>query len=273
MALNLPPPDHRRLPGASLALVVCQVRFDEQPSVREATIGKPFLTAVQDEYPTPTQLRGEQLTIGLNLPGAPETTQLKGWRAASADGGWTVSLLPDSVAVETSAFTSFEEEMAPRLARLLAVTEELISPALSERLGLRFVNLLPPLSDEEISVSRWSEAVSEAFRGPAQTPGLADGLLSLESRTIFDGGGDMKAAVRWTFGTTDRLLLDIDVFRDVSRVFSAEELVAEAQRCNDLAVQLFYAALSTDMLEKLGGVHNDGASGGGESPISRSTRI
>jgi uncharacterized protein (TIGR04255 family) len=228
------------------------VRFDEQPSVAEASLGRAFLEAVREEYPSPGQLRAEQLMVGINMPGGPEasTTHRRGWRAISADQAWTLSLLPDSVALETTSFDSFGD-MEARLSRVLQVTNDLVSPALVERIGLRFVNLLPQAGSGPSDPLAWANMLSPSLRGPALDSTLSTGLVILESRALFDSDGDLKANVRWAFGATDRLVLDLDVFSEASELFEVLALQDKARRCNDLAVQLFYASLAPQSVQAL----------------------
>jgi uncharacterized protein (TIGR04255 family) len=221
-------------------------------------IGRSFLETVHEEYPTPTQLRAEQVTFGIGLP-SPEFSPVsrRGWRVASADGAWIVLLLPDSVSIETTAFTYFGEFEA-RLTRLMATVDDLLQPTLNERLGLRFVNLLPPLDSEHsksesLEIGKWSAVLAEPFQGPAKHPGFAGGMQHLDARMVLEAEPGLKAGVRWSFGSSspEGVLLDIDVFRDVPEVFSIDDVISTANRCNDVAVQVFGSAVSSETLEQL----------------------
>jgi len=239
-------------------LVVCQVRFEEQSQVAEAGLGRQFLEAVATEYPTPTQLRAEQLKLGLGLGSADfSTATKKGWRAASADSAWNVTLLPDSVGIETSAYTEFSD-LQIRLRSLLAIVQDLVAPALSERIGLRFVNTIPlPASKRGTeaqvlaSAPEWAELLSAEFQGPAQRSELATGLQSFDARALFDAGDGVRALVHWAFGGTDRLLIDIDAFRDAPEVFATDRLLSQAERCDDVCLQLFQNAVAAATLNRL----------------------
>jgi uncharacterized protein (TIGR04255 family) len=253
MPLTLPVPDGQILPGASLALVVCQLRFEEHEQELQSAIGRQFLQELAADYPIPARVRSQEVTIDMNQAReGVARAQRHGWRAATVDNKWAVTLLPNAVSVETTAFTSFAD-FSRRLSRALEVTTALVQPVLTERLGLRFVNLLPtPRSTSKpAALPTGTSLFIEPMRGPAATPELAAGVINFEGRCLFDAGDGLRVNLRWGLGSGDQTPIDIDVFRESQSVFGLESALVDATRCNVIASSLFQSILSKSALSRL----------------------
>ncbi|MHB8394329.1 MAG: TIGR04255 family protein [Candidatus Dormibacteria bacterium] len=236
-----------------MALVVCQLRFEEHEQELQSAIGRQFLQELAADYPIPARVRSQEVTIDVNpVREDVAKTQRQGWRASTVDNKWAVTLLPNAVNLETTAFTTFAD-FSQRLSRALEVTRDLIQPVLTERLGLRFVNLLPtPHSTTKVAdLPTGTSLFIEPMRGPAATPQLAAGVIGFEGRCLFDAGDGLRVNLRWGLGSGDQTPIDIDVFRDSQSVFNLDSALAEATRCNAVASSLFQSILSKSALSRL----------------------
>ena len=115
MGLNLPNPDTSRLPHSPLELVICQIRFDRRLRVGEAPTALAFhedLGGPSGRYQQLDEIEGQQLVI-LAGPGVEQTSQSRktsGWKFSSENGEWIVTLMPDHVALETTAYTTWDDD-------------------------------------------------------------------------------------------------------------------------------------------------------------------
>ncbi len=202
MRLELPAPDTTRLEKSPLQLVVCQVRFEDIPSVTDPRLALAIhgrLGGREGPYPILEQLKGEQLEVTLGIGGSPIATQtspLNGWRLFSQGRDWIVSLLPGSVSLETTAYTIWDGDFNSRLASLLDAVSEELRPALEQRLGLRYVDLLT--EPEVTSPVGWQGWVETKFLGPIlhERNWASDALRTAAARDRDWRRGSMHAKAR-----------------------------------------------------------------------------
>src|SRR3990172_10712758 len=148
MPLNLPEPDVARLAKSPLQLVVFQVRFEDVPSVADPRIALAVHKNLGDRtgrFPLLEPLRGSQVEVKVGIGGSPisaEQSPLSGWRFLSQGRDWTVSLLPGSVALETTAYTTWDADFGPLLTQCLDAVNAEVRPVLEQRVGLRYVDLI-----------------------------------------------------------------------------------------------------------------------------------
>src|SRR3954452_5427635 len=108
MPLELPEPDTTRLPRSPLELVVFQVRFNRHAAVSDAHTATRFQTALARRVEGFGEI-SEVVAGEVNVSIGPATQTVNearttGWRFASAPTTAAV-LMPDHVALETSAYT------------------------------------------------------------------------------------------------------------------------------------------------------------------------
>lgn len=259
MALVLAEPDRTRLARSPLQLVVCQLRFEDIPSVADPRVGlaiHEMLGSRTGAYPLLEQLKGEQLEVQIGV-GGPITTQqspLSGWRLFSEDRRWIVSLLPGSVALETTAYTTWEE-FGPRLAAVFAAAAEELKPVLEQRLGLRYVDVLT--EPEVSSPIGWRGWIVDELLGPVLHDRLGPFVRSTQQQLEIDAGDGIRCALRHgalpdrARGDHTNYLLDWDIYRDHAQPFGLSDINAAASSFNLLALKLFQQAITPDMLNYL----------------------
>lgn len=260
MALALAEPDKTRLARSPLQLVVCQLRFEDIPSVADPRIGlaiHEFLGGRTGPYPIFEQLKGEQLEvqIGVGGPIATQQSTLSGWRLFSEDRRWIVSLLPGSIALETTAYTTWEEEFGPRLRAVFAAAAEELKPVLEQRLGLRYVDVL---TEPEVTTPiGWRGWIVDELLGPILHERLGPFVRSTRQQLEIDTGDGTRCTLRHgalsdkVHGDRTSYLLDWDVYRDHAQPFDLADLSAAAASFNLLALRLFQQAITPEMLSYL----------------------
>ncbi|MEX0985345.1 MAG: TIGR04255 family protein [Actinomycetota bacterium] len=254
MVLGLPSPNRQKLPFSPLELTVCQVRFEETLAIADAKL----ILAIRDRlggesrYP---RLEQEQpsFQVAVSAQGAPTQPlmgQVFGWKLQSADATWRVSIMPTFVALETTDYDTWED-FGPQMGVLLDATAELISPALEQRLGLRYIDRLRDLQIRESK--GWADYVTSPLSGILMHESLGPAVATSQQQALLDLGGELKCLLRHgqPEGDDHTYVLDYDIFRQSARPFDASTIKTALRQFSDAALQLFHASLNPDYLARL----------------------
>lgn len=258
--MTLPDPIRAPLSKSPLQLVVCQVRFEETLAVSDAKLVLKLhedLGGRAGRYPKLESIRGTRVEIPMAAGGpvgTPSEAAFAGWRMSSSDG-WIVTIMPDSVALETSQYTSWDDDFRPRLGQLVEAVVSRISPTTEQRLGLRYVDRVtqPKVS----SPDDWREYISEPFLGPVIHPTVGRYVKNSQQQTVLALDEGISALVRTGFalegdpGGDLAYLLDFDVFRSEVRAFESGSLLDGAEALHEINLRLFQQAVTTVLLEAL----------------------
>jgi uncharacterized protein (TIGR04255 family) len=246
--VDLPEPDRQLLDPAPARRVICQLRFETSDQVGTSDIGKQWADKLSDQLPGFDQLQSEVMTIqgGANQP-APriEQSHERGWRFSDDGDQTVVTLLPASLALETSAYPGWDDFLA-QFEQLLALLDETVGPAVEKRLGLRYINELSPGPD---AVAAEVDREVLALR---VHPQVGEGVVRVEQRAIVHFGDRKVASVRFlSSGEDEPSILDIDAYRESGRPFSTSAVRAVLNELNTHALSLFQACLSDEYLAEL----------------------
>jgi uncharacterized protein (TIGR04255 family) len=270
--VDLPAPDRTFLENNPLQLVVCQVRFDRVETLNDRKSARRFferLGGVDGPFPKLTQIITQRVTINPQAaPGEPPTTeQQRGWRFSNPEGDCHVTLLPDSLALETTTFPGWNN-FAPLLERALDVLAEEADPAIEQRLGLRFVNLM--VHDEVRSPSEWEGYIAGDLLAPIRHPVLGPGVTAAQHQVTLDLADELRCILNYGLAPDANgsgrvgYLVDLDVFRERSAPFSAGDVFKASEVMNDRAVSLFQQVVTPKLLALLRG-EDERTSQGGKS--------
>jgi uncharacterized protein (TIGR04255 family) len=259
MALNLPDPDTARLPKSPLELVVCQIRFEKRLRAAEAAVALEFhgdLGGPNGLYPRLDEITGQELLVtgGPGVQPLAEATEVGGWRMASEDGAWVVTLMPDHVSLETTGYTTWADDFEGRLNKVIDATAKHIAPAIEQRLGLRYLDRIKEL--ELNSIQAWDAYVRPELLGPILHPELGPAVVAAAQQVVLNIDDQVRAALRHGPIADDQAgrvdyLLDYDIFRQSARPFDAKGLLKSAQEFNIYALQLFYASGKDELFDFL----------------------
>ena len=251
MPLQLPDPDRTQLPRSPLDLVVCQVRFEPQPHVSQASLALAFhetLGGGEGRYPRLESVQAQALNVTLG-PGAPpaatQSQAASGWRYQSADGRWIVSLMPDHVALETTRYTDWEE-FRDRMHELLDASGEHVAPGVEQRLGLRYIDRIAEVDAR--SPRDWEPYLVRELLGLVVHDGLGSAVTTARQQLLLDLNEGYSCAFAHGFipGEQERLnyLLDYDLFREGGRAFSADGVKEALEILSEDALKLFQASIT-----------------------------
>lgn len=264
MTLELPAARGGHLRHAPLALVVCQVRFEQQ--------GTSFLPAhlfaihealggTGGPYPKVDDLRsgGVSLQVGPNGLLSGEAPALSGYRLQSAGSDWFVSLMPDHVGLETTAYAAWHGagNFAGRMGALLEAVNAVVAPQVEERVGLRYVDrITQPVVMRPAELRGY---LAPELLGIALHETIGPGVLSAQQQVEIECDVDTRCTLRHGYAadpTRNNALtyvLDWDLYRTGIRAFDVSGIRAGLDRFNDLASRLFQAVLSPAMMDVMGG--------------------
>lgn len=269
--LNLPLPDHTPLRNPPLPLVVAQARFaalSSEITLDGALRFQAGLRKADYDFDQVKAATGGDIVIG---PGSPPTAtnSVHGFQFSPADEAWIVTLMPNSVAVETPSFASFTGQFKPLLEVVVRLATEIAEPLTLTRSGLRFVNVLrKPNHDGD-----WDRWVRPSLLAPINDELLNPGLVSHTQQLVLEIADGVRSNVRTGGAELDgeeALLLDIDTFSETNSLWSPDVVVAQFSDLNGHGVSLFQALVSAEMLAHLGAggfagqSNNDRLEGGGD---------
>ncbi|MEL6605291.1 MAG: TIGR04255 family protein [Cyanobacteria bacterium J06614_10] len=257
--LITPPPEEVPLENAPLIRVLAQVRFPSILSIEEKSFVAPFQEVIRDTYPIlqPEQTRG--LVIGPS--GITSSSPKMVWRFFDISGNWRISLAPDFLAIETTAYSSRSDFLA-RLEKILIALNEHIKPKIIERFGLRYVDRLDGEDMENLSTLVRSEVAGII------SSGFGDQIHQNINESLFKlPGGEGQILARWGLlpanATVDpsaiepvdkpSWVLDLDMSLVEQREFSVENLMSDAQRFAERIYAFFRWAVTQDFLRRFGG--------------------
>lgn len=251
--LTLPDPEPVVFDRSPLSLVVCQVRFEHL-----GTISDDAATALRDRlgdrYPLAQPLQNAEISVG---PSGAQAAAVQGRRFASVEGDWAVSLLPDHVSLETTAYDDWADYDS-RLREVLRGVQEVLSPRVETRLGLRYVNELS--LDAVERPSDWGHYLQSALVGDLSADLPFEAALATRQTILqLDAGDDARLNFRHGIageaaGTATQALayiLDFDCFRQSQRLLDVDELVKTADRFNTMITSMFQWCMTESLWEEL----------------------
>ncbi len=252
-----PAPSEVPLRNAPLARVIAQVRFPLVIAVEKREFVAPFQQAVQARYPV---LRQEQAQAFVFGPGGPGIAQQQtAWRFTDVAGLWRLSLTPEFLAIETSAYESRSDFLA-RLGEALGALEQCVAPKLVDRLGLRYIDRLTGPAVDGIA-----QLMRPEVCGIAGTP-LAEHMVHSFSESMFTLGSAQLLA-RWgRLGPRESFdpssidpmdegswILDFDMSSTSPQPFTVQGVVNEARDFAERIYALFRWAVLPEFLRRYGG--------------------
>ena len=204
----------------------------------------------------------EAAGFALNIMGGPAGVstafdQQRGWNFRSADGAWTVVLMPEFFALETRAYTDWMN-FSSRLDELVRLVESALEPSVEQRLGLRFIDRV---KDPVIrSSDGWKGWIDDRLLGPVLHNAFGPAIKAVQQVLQLDGGDDMEVLLRHGClleGSPDdpvwHYLLDQDCSRSGGRAFSPDDIRDGAERLHTVALAVFQAAVTQKLFEHMKG--------------------
>ena len=252
-------PEEIPLRNAPLVRVIAQVRFPVIASIDNRGFIASFQEALRDAYPVLRPEMTQGFVVGFQGV-TPAPSQMI-WRFRDVQGHWRVSLAPDFIALETTAYVSRSDFLA-RLQGALRALHEHIGPKVIDRVGLRYIDRVLMHGVEDIATLVRQEVI-----GILATPMAASAQQALSESLFVVPNTRARLLARWgqvpPQGTVDpdalepvdtpSWILDLDMFSVESRSFDPEALVAEVRTYAERIYTLFRWAVTEEFLRRYGG--------------------
>lgn len=186
------------------------------------------------------------LTVELGEGRVSQTPVDSGFVLRTEDQNIAVSVLPQSVGIQTSTYTRWSESMMPLIAATLGGVAEALNPGLVSRTGLRYVNRI---NDGACTAPKdWASRLSPALVAPYKDWGLQQWVSV--ARAQIDLALEANHGARLQHGAlspTD-YLVDIDVYSQRSQTLDVADMVSSFTRMNRTALAIFQQSVPLDYM-------------------------
>lgn len=253
--LSLPDPLDEKLERSPLRLVVCQVRHEPVIAVADVSRALAVHQAMQGIFPHIEQITEEKIDVmvGSGSSEAKWAEPRQGWRFQSEDKNWTAVISQEYFSVETRAYDRWAA-FKNWLAKLARSVDEVFSPKLEKRLGLRMIDQIEnpnpnaPLGFQGLIIDELLGPIISADLSPSVK--ATQGTIGLEGT---DGATYNLQHGCQLFDETYNYILDHDCFRQVGRPFNVDEILDTADKFHNMTKQVFRAVITDDLYEYLRG--------------------
>lgn len=208
------------LTNSPLKIVICQMRYPRQIGLGEADV-RPLQRALASDYPTARVGRAAELIVtsaGVVPAGDPDPV----FQFVSADEGWTITVGPDSMSLETTAYVDFTDFLK-RWYTILSAVVDAFHLTRQERIGLRYLNEMrcrTPLRAADLGRMVRPELVGPlgAMRRTEKLIGSSNELRFVQDRGVCT----MRHGLVERPDSSSAYLLDIDSYDDVGAQLDVE---------------------------------------------------
>jgi uncharacterized protein (TIGR04255 family) len=263
MPLELPPADDRVSGRPTVSTVICQIRFEEQPSVSEGALAIEFHERVggpSGRYSKIEPAEGANrilFEMGPDGPLQQQTTRRTGWSLQAENGSWSLVLLPDNITLQAEGegyvgWDSFVE----RLTEALEALADVVSPAVEQRVGLRFVDRIPGGDLGVVDPTGWEQYIAPEFLGPITVPGIGRAVRGGQQQLLLDAGNGATCGLRQGLAAItgdDRsvYVIDCDFYREGVRQFDPTAILEVVGGFREQSDCVFGVAATPDLLDAL----------------------
>lgn len=256
---GFPAADKTLLSNAPLEVAIIEVRFTPTRDSFSAT----DVTAIRDDleratgvnFPNIQPAQQKTLQVDLSAQGAAVSEgQADGWQIASASSTSVITLLPESVMLQTTDYERWRTSMRLPLEVLLTAVQRVAEPSLVQRLGLRYVDRFQ--DDACHSVADWAGRIDSELLGPVRNRVFGSQIRAAQQQLeiaidIHHGAILRHGPIHDPSKPSIDYLLDIDVFRHLAKAFDVAEIVDAAERLNRTTLSLFQACIEDGYLLSL----------------------
>lgn len=249
------------LPRAPLVRVIARINFPTVVSIGKSDFIAPFQEALRKVYPV---LRPEQ-AMGFVISSAPNTPPISQtqttWRFSDPKSPWRISLAPNFLAIETTAYKS-RVDFVDRAKLVVNALSEHINPQVVDRIGLRFIDRVvgAPLKNMAKYVRPEVVGILMSSLAPNVQHALSECLFDVPKEkaqmtvrwgqmppnaTVDPAAIDPMAEASW--------ILDIDMFSTGSSAFTAEHVLDEISDYAERVYTFFRWAVTEEFLKLYGG--------------------
>lgn len=248
---DLPEPSSTTLKHAPLEQVIWQVRHEATSRAGDVSAMLRVRDLLKDRYSGIEQVATSEILIGVNTTRQPVASK-SGWRLKDATGTWTLLLLPDSFSIECTGYTRWTE-FSRRTEDVLEAVANVFSPALMQRVGLRYVDRLVRAGAN--SPTLWNPLVNPSVMGLANDDSIGTDVKSVQTLHLFDFG-EAAATLRTSCAPDSvaagfSMLIDTDCYDEKAREFNVGNILATTHFLHGVNLRLFQKTVAPAYLRDL----------------------
>ncbi len=240
-----------------LKVVIAQMRFPAELALAEPAAHTRIQAGLRARYPLAQPLDQMSIQVALGPQAMPPVSQSRssGIRFASESGDWAVTVSPDAVSLQATAYHDWDD-FKGRFEQVLDVLLAEARVRRVDRLGLRFID---ELSHPEVrTLADWSQLLDASLLGTAATDRFA-GIATRTTEQIVLEEGDDGAVITHAYfqnppdsDPPSTFVLDTDGFSARPFDLDREEIRVRLERYHDAAWNLFRETVREPMIEWLG---------------------
>lgn len=257
---GLPPARRVLLGHAKIELAAVELRYAGDKQV----LGTDDGFSLQSWLETPLRLtrlqraEEQQLEMTVGPAGAAPTsieTKARGWQFLTTDGRLTVTVLPDKVRIQTRNYERWRDSLLEPLLAVLSSIEDVVKPALVQRVGLRYINRLTDAHAD--NVHSWDGRIAATILGPLSHEVLGGAVTAAQQQFELSLGEGQGSTIRHgvfrdaIMRNAYSYLIDIDVFDQATARFDRNAIAGHATQLNRTALAIFQQMITPDYLESL----------------------
>lgn len=255
LPLALPDPPNEKLARSPLRLVVCQVRHEPIIAVADVSRALEVHQAVRGIFPHIEQITEEKIDVmvGSGSSDVKRDEPRQGWRFQSEDNKWMAVISQEYFSVETKAYDRWAG-FKDRLARLARSVDEVFSPKLENRLGLRMIDQIENPNPND--PSGFQGLIIDEILGPITNIDLSSSVKATQGIIVLEGPDGATINLQHgcqLFDETYNYILDYDCFRQFGRPFNVDGILDTVDKFHNLTKQVFRSVITNDLYEYLRG--------------------
>lgn len=176
-------PKREVFPNSPLALVAAEIRFSDAPRLRQPETLDAIAVAVESLLPVHEQVQGAVNVQVVN--GQPQMQVVSGRVMKNVDSTAALSIFPDRLSFETTAYIEYTTFKASVVACARALVDAGVAPAI-QRVGLRYLDEIRVPEPKVADARLWRDWVDQRLvdhlqLGPQGAPvARADGTISYD---------------------------------------------------------------------------------------------
>ena len=256
--MSLPELDRTPLTAPPLLVMLCQVRYDAQDNLASGTTAQTLLKHVSPlGLGSMTQIHQQQVVLiagpAAQQNAAESPPQPAGWQFTDAGSATTLNVLTDQMTLETRVYLGWDDFFATWVSCLDALTAA-SKPAVSTRLGLRYVNRVTSRRVQNVIDFRTGDLVDPAFLGPLGGSELSEHVTATEGRATLKFPDGTEALVQHgvvSDSATPAFVLDIDCFLSTAAEFDKLALLESAATLNERALHIFQTVVRPALRDEM----------------------
>lgn len=234
-----------------LKVVVMQLRFPPIFALEQPAGAAVFQEAIRERYPI-AEARSAQFSISVGPAGiGPAVGGTGPWRFFSEDQAWVASIAPESVSLETTSYTRWED-FREHADFLLAAATDALRLTRKQRLGLRFVNEIShPDADR---LSDWRQFLDPTLLGVAGGDALGDYVTQALEQIqveIDDGRLTIRHGYHRDEESRSSYTLDFDAYDEDAEGLNQSAVLLRLDEFKSWIWDLFRGSITEELVEYL----------------------